>query len=148
MHMFIVAKSERRTIVAIKADIPKEWLWNTLWSIKVYMCSKPKKSGTSGFSTTTQQKLSEDSTIARERKQVKTQVIELYLCFYSLTLKDMLSKFLIDFILAPLCKVIHCFNCRDCFLGNFYWLFKLKLSKQSLCLSQELNKAENTFQLL
>jgi len=91
------------------------------------MCSKPEKPGT--FSTTTQQKLSEDSPIARERKQVKMKVIELYLCFYSLTLKEMLSKFLIDLILAPLCKVINCFNCRDCFMGNFYWLFKLKLSK-------------------
>ena len=38
------------------------------------MCSKPEKPGT--FSTTTQQKLSEDSPIARERKQVKMKVIE------------------------------------------------------------------------
>lgn len=60
----------------------------------------------------------------------------------------MLSKLITGLSVAPLYKVINCFNCRYYFAGNFYWAFKLQLSELSLCLSNELSKAANTFQLL
>lgn len=70
---------------------------------------------------------SDISTMKKERNQGKMHVIKLCLCFClsslscSLALRERLSKSIIGLSLALLQKVMSCFNCGYCFMGNFYW---------------------------
>ena len=89
----------------------------------------------------------------KERNQVKMRVIELYLCFclsslfYSLILREKLSKFITHLSSTLLEKVMNCFNCGYCFMGNFYWVFKLQLRVLTLPL-KGMNKTTSAFQVL